>query len=137
LNWYEIFRSFQMKRNEINNLDPNDICSHAAQKIKKKDHDRQYLKKHNFISCILESHTHTHNCLCISGFFHRPAGSITNFHIAIHGAITALEEHINYESKKQKEEAPSNSSFNSQGLASGGEVLGRRVLVVAVHNSTN
>jgi len=57
LNWYEMFRPLWTEQNRINNFSPNCLCSHVAKK--KKDHDRQYLKKHNFISCILESHTRT------------------------------------------------------------------------------
>jgi len=103
LNWYKIFRPFWMKQNEINNLNPNRLCSHAAQK---KIRSWQTIFKEAQLHKLHPWKSHTHNCLCISGFIHRPAGSITNFDIAIHGAITALEEHINYESKKQKEETP-------------------------------
>ena len=46
-----------LNRTELTYLVPT---VYAAMLLKKKkDHERQYLKKHNFISCILESHTRT------------------------------------------------------------------------------
>jgi len=48
-------------------------------------------------------------------------------YLKFHGAVSALEEYRNYDSKKDHEEDTSKSSFSSSGVPSSGRVLCRGV----------
>jgi len=56
-----------------------------------------------------------------------------NIHLKFYGALSALEEYINYDSEKEHDEDTSNSSFSCWGVPSGGRVLCRGVQGVAIH----
>jgi len=77
-------------------------------------------------------------CMSLSGFFLSSADSIADSHLAIHRESAIPQDHINYDNKKQKENAASNSSFNSGGVESSGGVRRRcEYVAVSVHSSAN